>query len=93
MIEGEIEVSHYAVLKEVDGRAKVAPVNRLRALAGDANFLIPPFEYHSLANDLTNRSALTLHVYGGEMLEMNAFEPRTDGWYELRSRKLSYDEV
>jgi predicted metal-dependent enzyme (double-stranded beta helix superfamily) len=92
VIEGVIEVTQYALLKELAGRYRFAPVDRGRATVGSSDCLIPPFEYHVLANDLTGRPALTIHVHGGELRELNAFEMGPDGWYERQSRRLFYDD-
>lgn len=92
VVEGVIEVTQYALLKELAGRYRFAPVDRGRATVGSSGCLIPPFEYHVLANDLTDRPALTIHVYGGELRVLNAFEMAPDGWYERVSRPLFYDE-
>lgn len=92
VVEGVIEVTQYALLKELAGRYRFAPVDRVRATVGSAGCLIPPFEYHVLANDLTDRPSITLHVYGGELLEFDAFEMAPDGWYQRCSRVVSYDE-
>ncbi len=62
------------------------------AVAGDTNFLLPPFEYHALTNDLTDRPCLTLHVFGGELLEINTFDHVGDGWYERSLQRLTYDD-
>ena len=92
VLEGELEVTHYNPVKELQHRCKFAPVDRRRVVAGDANFLLPPFEYHALMNDLAERPALTLHVFGGELMEINTFDPGGDGWYERSLQRLTYDE-
>ena len=92
VLEGELDVTHYAPIKEEAHRCRFAPVESHRVLAGDANFLIPPFEYHSLTNDLTDQPCFTLHVFGGELTEMNTFDPIGDGWYERSLRRVSYDD-
>lgn len=91
VLEGELEVTQYAPIKEEARRCKFAPVESHRAVAGEADFLIPPFEYHALTNDLTDRPCLTLHVFGGELLEMNTFDPIGNGWYERSLRRVSCD--
>ena len=92
VLEGELEVTEYAPVKELEHRCKFAPVNRRRVVVGDANFLIPPFEYHALTNDLTDRPCLTIHVFGGELMEINTFDPVEDGWYERSLRRVPYDD-
>ena len=92
VLEGELEVTQYAPIKEEPHRCRFAPVESRRVVAGDANFLISPFEYHALTNDLTDRPCLTLHVFGGELLEMNTFDAVGNGWYERSLRRVSYDD-
>ena len=92
VLEGELEVTQYNPVKELRHRCKFAPVDRRRVVAGDANFLLPPFEYHALMNDLVDRPSLTLHVFGGELLEINTFDPVGDGWYERSLQRLTCDD-
>jgi hypothetical protein len=63
----------------------------VHAAVGSAGCLIPPFEYHVLANALDEPS-ITLHVYGGEMTTCHVFEPAGNGRYLRRERALSYHE-
>ncbi len=62
-------------------RYRFAPRGRVHALAGASGALIPPFEYHTLANALPDRASVTLHVYGGEMSSCHLFEPLGDGTF------------
>jgi predicted metal-dependent enzyme (double-stranded beta helix superfamily) len=56
---------------------------------GEAGALIPPFEYHMIENpDAT--SAVTLHVYGGEMQWSHIFVPIEGGAYRRETRQLTY---
>ena len=59
--------------------------------ATPAGCLIPPFEYHVLANALDEPS-ITLHVYGGEMTTCHVFVPAADGRYVRKERPLCYHE-
>ena len=63
----------------------------IRAARGSAGSLIPPVEYHVLSNP-TDRVAITLHIYGGEIDRCNVFVPREDGWRERQIRVLGYDD-
>ena len=63
----------------------------MHAAVGSAGCLIPPFEYHVLANAL-DQPSITLHVYGGEMTTCHVFEPVGGGRYVRRDRALSYDD-
>lgn len=90
VVDGEMEVAQYELLAEDAGAFRFAKQNAVRASRGSAGCLIPPFEYHTLANARDDRASVTLHVYGGEMDHCHAFEPRGDGSYRRVRRELSY---
>jgi len=91
VVEGAMEVTRYDLVEERNGVFRFSEEGRVRAAVGSAGSLIPPFEYHVLANALEAPS-ITLHIYGGEMDHCHVFEPRPDGGYERRLRTLSYHE-
>ena len=64
----------------------------MKATAGKAGALIPPFEHHVLANALPDQPSLTLHVSGGELTHCDVFQPVSAGMYQRCTRQLSYDE-
>lgn len=93
VVEGEMAVTRYEMTEELaDGRCRFEDRGAVRATAGSAGALIPPFEHHVLANALPDRPSLTLHVYGGEMTHCNIFEPLGDGLYKPCQKSLSYDD-
>ena len=96
VVEGELEVTRYELLEESgDGRCRFEERGSVKASAGSAGALIPPFEHHVLANASDERLALTLHVYGGEMDRCSVFLPETAagaGLYRRETKLLSYDE-
>lgn len=63
----------------------------LRAGIGASGALIPPFEYHTIANDDAD-TAVTLHVYGGRMSECTKFEPVDGGGYRAVTCQLGYSD-
>jgi predicted metal-dependent enzyme (double-stranded beta helix superfamily) len=94
VLEGEMEVCRYELLDEPgEGVFHFAARGTLPAHAGSAGALIPPLEHHVLTNP-SDRMALTLHVYGGEMDHCTVFEPVEDrkDLYRARVKALSYDE-
>jgi predicted metal-dependent enzyme (double-stranded beta helix superfamily) len=98
VVEGELEVTRYELLEESeDGLCRFAGKGSVRARAGSAGALIPPFEHHVLANADPGHIALTLHVYGGEMDHCSVFLPEPggaagdDGAYRRHAKQLSYD--
>lgn len=87
---GRIRVTSYSVHggDPEKGIVKFEKETELMAGPGEAGALIPPFEYHVIANpDPT--PAITIHVYGGEMTYCHIFEPVEQG-YQRRYRELSY---
>ncbi len=55
---------------------------------GEAGALIPPFEYHVIANADPTPS-VTIHVYGGEMSHCHIFRP-VEGGYRREFKELGY---
>jgi predicted metal-dependent enzyme (double-stranded beta helix superfamily) len=93
VVEGELDVTRYQLLEEsAGGFCRFEEQGSVRARAGSAGALIPPFEYHVLANAHPDRLALTLHVYGGEMDHCSTFMPEPGGHYRRQAKQLSYDE-
>ena len=91
VVEGEIDVTQYDLREENNGRFRFACTQQMKTGIGDAGCLIPPYEYHVLANAHTDRKAVTLHVYGGQMDHCNIYEPADAGWWTRNPRSLSYD--
>ena len=92
VVEGEMAVTQYNVHSEGD-RFRVTPVGRpLSAGVGTAGRLIPPTDYHVLANAQHDRASITLHVYGGDLDGCRIFQPAADGLYQQSRRALSYHE-
>lgn len=93
VLEGEMAVHRYELMEEsADGACRFETRDSVKATAGKAGALIPPFEHHVLANALPDRPSLTLHVYGGEMTHCDIFQPVSAGMYQRCTRQLSYDE-
>jgi hypothetical protein len=93
VVEGEMEVRRFELTEErADGLYCFCERGGAHARAGEAGALIPPFEHHTLGNATSDRVALTLHVYGGEMDHCSIFEPLGDGLYRRCEKSLCYDE-
>jgi predicted metal-dependent enzyme (double-stranded beta helix superfamily) len=89
VVDGNMEVAQYDLVSERDDAFRFEQRSRVIAGRGSAGCLIPPFEYHTLANAAATAS-VTLHVYGGEMDHCHVFEPATDGTYRRVRKELSY---
>jgi predicted metal-dependent enzyme (double-stranded beta helix superfamily) len=91
VLHGSIEVTQYDLQEEQGDRYRFARQGTIQAGVGNAGALIPPFEYHTIANRSPSDKAVTLHVYAGEMTHCTVFTPAEDGWHERQERQLSYD--
>lgn len=90
VVDGEMEVRQYDLVDRTGETFRFEPQSRIDACRGSAGCLIPPYEYHTLANRRPGASSVTLHVYGGEMTHCHVFEPQPDGTYHRVERRLSY---
>lgn len=91
--EGELEVTQYELVERDDDRYRFESRGVIQAGTGSAGSLIPPHEYHTIENADTAETAVSIHIYSGEMITCNTFEPLGDGWYERSRRELGYDNA
>ena len=92
VVEGQMSVTQYDVRPDGDA-FRVAPIGQpLSAGVGSAGRLIPPTDYHVLANALPAATSITLHVYGGDLDGCRIFTPAADGRYQQSVRALSYHD-
>jgi 3-mercaptopropionate dioxygenase len=90
VLEGRIEVRQHELLEQDGELFHFRAEEALLAGPGSAGSLIPPFEYHTLRNPPGNGTAITLHVYGGEMDHCTIFVPERRDWYRRQLRELAY---
>jgi 3-mercaptopropionate dioxygenase len=91
VVEGRMNVTQFDLVEESAGACRFEARGCVHAAVGSAGCLIPPFDYHVLANALEEPS-ITLHVYGGEMTTCHVFEPVADGRYVRTERALGYHD-
>ncbi|MEW6319865.1 MAG: cysteine dioxygenase family protein [Acidobacteriota bacterium] len=93
VVEGEMAVTNYEVTPDGPSHFRVAAVGRtVIAGVGSAGRLIPPTDYHVLANALADRTSVTLHVYGGSLDGCRVFVPADGARYTVAKRALSYHD-
>lgn len=90
VLEGRIEVTQYDLLERDGDRCRFRRIDSVCTGVGAAGALIPPFEYHTIAN-ARDAASITLHVYGGDLTHCSIFEPQPDGFYREHEKSLSYD--
>lgn len=89
---GSIDVQQYEIDDaEDESGVRFEPRNSYEAGVGSAGCLIPPYEYHSISNPCERTTAVTVHIYGGEMQCCNIYERQPDGSYLQREKPLGYD--
>src|SRR5688500_4454950 len=92
VVAGQMQVTQYDVRPD-GGMFRVAPVGApLTAGVGSAGRLIPPTDYHVLANGQREGTSVTLHVYGGNLDGCRIFTPGNDGRFVQTVRALSYHD-
>ena len=90
VVEGEMEVRQYDLVDQHGSSYRFQAQASIDAVKGSAGCLIPPFEYHTLANRRPDAASITLHIYGGEMDHCHVFEPTGDGTYRRVEKRLAY---
>ncbi|MFQ5702244.1 MAG: hypothetical protein ACE5HU_10415 [Acidobacteriota bacterium] len=93
VVEGTIQVSRYDLKGEIqEDVAHLEEREVIRAGLGRCGALIPPVEYHRIANPY-EELALTIHVYGGRMRRCRVFERQEGNRYRVRSRALRFSNA
>jgi predicted metal-dependent enzyme (double-stranded beta helix superfamily) len=88
--KGSIEVQQFELTDRENGRFRFERRGSFQAGIGSAGCLIPPHEYHLIRNP-GESSAVSVHIYGGDMTRVGVFEPQSDGWYQRREKALGLD--
>lgn len=88
---GQIEVVQYELTQDLGERVHFEPRTTMVAGPGSAGSLIPPHEYHTIANPASNQTAVTLHIYADALEQCCVFQPTENGWYERIEKQLSLD--
>lgn len=92
VVRGEMQVVSYDHLGAEGDLHRFEHLETQITHIGDVGVLIPPNEYHKLEN-VSEEIAATIHVYEGEMLWCNRFQPTdTEGTYQRERCTLSSEE-
>lgn len=86
---GSIEVVQYELTDQQSERYHFEQRTTMRAGRGSAGSLIPPHEYHTIRNANSEETAVSIHIYSGEMTSCNVFTEEEGGWYRREPRQLS----
>jgi predicted metal-dependent enzyme (double-stranded beta helix superfamily) len=91
VIRGTIEVIQYEMTGCSGERFRFEERGCIQAGEGSAGSLLPPHEYHTIANPSDQEIAVSLHIYKGEMCRCAVFSPEGDDWYRRNWRELGLD--
>jgi 3-mercaptopropionate dioxygenase len=92
VVAGQMDVTRFDLVETIGDRYRFTQVESVKAGVGSSGALIPPYEYHVLANALLDRPSVTLHIYGGEMEACSIFQPHADGLWTRAMKPLRYDD-
>lgn len=85
-------VSEAWILKgEEEGGLRFVRGRTTLATVGDTAAIFPPFEHHVFGNAVEDVSAVTLHVYGPEILRCRTYVRGDGELYSKCERTLCYD--
>jgi len=94
---GELEIVQYELLLQEGERYRFRAAGGIRAGPGSAGSLIPPHEYHTIANASSDQIAVSLHIYQAPMEACGKFVPlafdRSSEWYLRQDAVLATDEA
>lgn len=90
---GDLEVIQYDLVDQADDLFKFRSVGAITAGRGSAGSLIPPHEYHTIANASQDDVAISLHVYSGAMERCNVFNQIGSDMYQRCPRELCFDPI
>lgn len=88
---GALEVVQYELMEQDDERFRFESRGCIQACTGSAGSLIPPHEYHTIANPDADNIAISVHVYSGDLDCCSTFAPQADNWYLRETRNLTLD--
>ena len=90
---GSIDVLQFELMEQQgEERFRFEPRNSYMAGIGSAGCLIPPYEYHMIANPCDRSPAVSLHIYGGDMTHCSVFvKEQESNWYHKVEKQLSFD--
>lgn len=90
---GELEITQYEPIARDEGKIQFKRHEPIIAQPGSTGSLIPPHEYHTIANT-SDSTAISVHVYRGVMDQCQTFLPTgEDDWYIKSDCNLSLDEA
>ncbi len=89
VFQGRIRVVRYDLLESRGTDVRLATGDTILSEVGEAGALIPPSDYHLIANTLETPS-VTIHIYAKEMDTAKVFHPVGGDRYRMEEKPLAY---
>lgn len=91
VVEGVLDVVNYDLLERKDDLYRFEPKPKISAGVGAAGIVVPPYEYHTIHNAVSDQPSISLHVYEAELTECGIYTERDDGSCDRTVKQLGYD--
>nr|WP_242108557.1 cysteine dioxygenase family protein [Luteimonas aquatica] len=91
--DGELEITQYELIERDGDRFRFRAAGGMHAGPGSAGSLIPPHEYHTIANASARAVAVSLHIYQAQMECCSKFFPQSGEWFLRADSTLSTDQA
>ncbi len=91
--DGELEITQYELLERDGERFRFRAAGGMHAGPGSAGSLIPPHEYHTIANASGDTVAISLHIYKAPMETCSKFQPQSGEWFLRTDSALRTDNT
>ena len=90
VMKGQIEITSYRPTDDPESEVvHLATLNTVTANLREVGILVPPNEYHRIRN-VADETAMTVHVYQGEMLWCHRFHELASGGYRRDRCELTF---
>ncbi len=94
VLEGSVRITQYDPVRDPKSNNgfQLKSSTCFESVTGDTGRLIPPFEYHKIEN-VGDVIAITIHVYGRDLLDCKIFEELPDGLFQMETVQMQYDPI
>lgn len=89
--DGQLEITQYELLESAGERFRFRAAGGIHAGPGSAGSLIPPHEYHTIANASADTVAVSLHIYKAPIECCSKFQPDDGEWFTRIDSALQTD--